>query len=385
MGGSEKTGNKFNNEFRQMIVELYQTGTPVKTLSSEYGVSETTLYKWIKKLTSIPLEDGKSFTPEDFLKLKKEIRRIQEENDILKKANGHIRQKVTSAEIHVLINNLQEKHSIKTVCQVLNMPRSTYYQMKGACESSLTRENRQLTQHIQQIYTESRPCYGAPKIRIQLKKEGFSVSLKRVQRLMRRAHLRSIIVKKYRPHASQGPVENRRNVLEQDFTATQINQKWAADITYIPTVKDGWCYLASVMDLCTRKIIGYSFSKHMTTELVLKALDNACISQNPESNLILHTDLGSQYTSHEFEKAIQEKQMIHSFSKKGCPYDNACIESFHATLKKEEIHRTTYHDFAEARRALFQYIEGWYNRSRIHSALDYLTPQEAEDKLVKAA
>ncbi len=101
--------------------------------------------------------------------------------------------------------------------------------------------------------------------------------------------------------------------------------------------------------------------------------------------MILHTDLGSQYTSREFEKVIQEKQMIHSFSKKGCPYDNTCIESFHATLKKEEIHRTEYSDFEKARRALFQYIEGWYNRSRVHSTLNYLTPQEAEDKLVKAA
>jgi transposase InsO family protein len=288
--------------------------------------------------------------------------------------------------MRVLIDRLQkEQHSIKTVCQVLDMPRSTYYQAKSAGESSLARENRIVMQRIQTLYTESKRRYGAPKIQKRLRKEGFTVSLKRVQRLMRRANLRSIIVKKYRPQTSQGPVENRKNILAQDFTATKINQKWVADITYIHTIKEGWCYLASVMDLCTRKIIGYSFSRSMTTELALKALDNACINQNPEPGLILHTDLGSQYTSHEFEKAVLEKQMTHSFSKKGCPYDNACIESFHATLKKEEIHQTTYHDFDEARRALFQYIEGWYNRSRIHSRLDYLTPQEAEDKLLKAS
>lgn len=285
----------------------------------------------------------------------------------------------------VLVDRLQEQHPIKTVCRVLDMPRSTYYQVKSACESNLARENRILTQRIQSLYTESKRRYGAPKIQKCLRKEGFMVSIKRVQRLMRRANLRSIIVKKYRPQSSQGPVENRKNILAQDFTATKINQKWVADITYIHTIKTGWCYLASVMDLCTRKIIGYSFSRSMTTELVLKALDNACINQKPEPGLILHTDLGSQYTSDEFEKRIQDKQMIHSFSKKGCPYDNACIESFHATLKKEEIHHTTYHDFDEARRALFQYIEGWYNRVRIHSCLDYLTPQEAEDKLLKAA
>lgn len=237
----------------------------------------------------------------------------------------------------VLIDRLQQKHPIKTVCQVLDMPRSTYYQAKSACESSLARENRELMQRIQDLYTGSKRIYGAPKIQKRLRKEGSRVSLKRVQRLMRRANLRSIIVKKYRPQSSKGPVENRRNVLAQDFTATKINQKWVADITYIHTVKEGWCYLASVMDLCTRKIIGYSFSRSMTTELALRALDNAC------------------------------------------------IESFHATLKKEEIHQTTYKDFDEARRALFQYIEGWYNRARIHSVLDYLTPQEAEDKFLKTA
>ncbi|MFT8391882.1 MAG: IS3 family transposase [Sporolactobacillus sp.] len=303
----------------------------------------------------------------------------------MKKSYGHIRKKVTHAEIHRLIDRLQKKHPIKTICKVLHMPRSTYYQVKSACESSLARENRELTHRIQQLYTESKRRYGAPKIHKALKKMGYAISLKRVQRLMRKAKLRSIIVKKYQHSSSKGPVENRENVLAQDFTATTLNQKWATDITYIHTLKTGWCYLASVMDLCTRKIIGYSFSKNMTTELAVKALENACIHQNPGPGLILHTDLGSQYTSTEFEKVVQKKQMTHSFSKKGCPYDNACIESFHATLKKEEIHQTTYQTFDEAKRALFQYIEGWYNRRRMHSCLDYLTPQEAEDKLLMTA
>uniref|UniRef100_UPI002ACE825E IS3 family transposase n=1 Tax=Sporosarcina beigongshangi TaxID=2782538 RepID=UPI002ACE825E len=150
-------------------------------------------------------------------------------------------------------------------------------------------------------------------------------------------------------------------------------------------LKNGWCYLASVLDLHTKKIVGYSFSKSMTTELVLQALTNAIEVQKPEEGLILHTDLGSQFTSEDFEKAVKAVEIEHSFSRKGCPYDKACIESFHATLKKEEVYQTTYIDFEAAQIALFQYIESWYNRKRIHGAIDYLTPQQLEDQCRQAA
>jgi putative transposase len=146
-------------------------------------------------------------------------------------------------------------------------------------------------------------------------------------------------------------------------------------------VKDGWCHLACIMDLHTKKIVGYSFSRNMDTELVIKALQNAYKTQNPTEGLILHTDLGTQYTSKEFQNTLKSKGFKHSFSKKGCPYDNACIESFHAILKKEEVHQVKYLDFHSARRSLLEYIEGWYNRKRIHSSIGYLTPQELEDQI----
>lgn len=218
-----------------------------------------------------------------------------------------------------------------------------------------------------------------------LLKEGYLVSLKRVQRLMKKADIRSITQKKFRPSSSKHKVEERENLLEQDFTTKTINEKWVGDITYIHTLKDGWCYLASVMDLHSRKIVGYSFSRTMTTDLVVKALNNAYETQNPDEGLILHTDLGSQYTSEEFEKCVQSKGIKHSFSHKGCPYDNACIESFHAILKKEEIHHVIYMDYQSAKISLFQYIEGWYNRKRIHGSIGYITPQELEDYIRCAA
>lgn len=266
------------------------------------------------------------------------------------------------------------------------MPRSTYYQSFHKGKSSYEMENEAFLAHIKIIHTESKGRYGAPKIHyILTKEEGFSVSLNRVQRIMKKAEIRSTIVKKYRPSSSTRQVEERENLLEQNFDTTTINEKWVADITYIHTLRDGWCYLASILDLHTKKIVGYSFSKSMTTELVLQALKNAIDVQQPDEGLILHTDLGSQYTSEDFEKALEITKIKQSFSRKGCPYDNACMESFHATLKKEEVYQTTYIDHEAARLSLFHYIESWYNRRRIHGAINYLTPQRLEDLCRKDA
>lgn len=284
-----------------------------------------------------------------------------------------------------MIHEQKENYPIQVMCEVLDVPRSTYYQSLEHMESNRDRENRQLTEEIHRIHKESKARYGAPKIHQSLLKEGYAVSLKRVQRLMKKAGIRSITVKKFRPQKSQGTIMERTNHLEQDFTTTTINEKWVADITYIHTLRDGWCYLASVLDLHSKKIVGYSFSRSMTTDLVLQALHNAVTTQHPDPGLIIHTDLGTQYTSEAFERAVKSYGMKQSFSRKGCPYDNACIESFHAILKKEEVHQVKYLDYDFAKRALFQYIEGWYNRKRIHSHLGYRTPQEVEDQARQSA
>ncbi len=267
------------------------------------------------------------------------------------------------------------------MCETLGIPKSSYYQSFNKIESNRDRENRELTEKIKEIHMESKRRYGAPKIHELLGKKGYKVSIKRVQRLMSDAGIRSITVQKFRPTPSKEKVVERENILKRDFSTTTINEKWVGDITYIHTLKDGWCYLASVLDLHSKKVIGYSFSRSMTTELIEKALENAYITQNPNEGVIFHSDLGSQYTSDDFAKKIQSYHMTHSFSYKGSPYDNACIESFHAILKKEEVNHVQYIDFETARIALFEYIEGWYNRKRIHGRLGYKTPQEVENSI----
>lgn len=191
--------------------------------------------------------------------------------------------------------------------------------------------------------------------------------------------LRSIVIKKFRYHSYRITSEQKKNILNRDFNTTGINQKWCTDITYIHTVRDGWTYLASVMDLHSKKIIGYAYDTSMTAELATQAVKNACLNVKVSEGIILHSDLGTQYTSRTFEDYLSLKGIIHSFSRKGNPYDNACIESFHSVLKKEEINHHNYNDFNAARKAVFEYIESWYNRKRIHSAINYLTPQAAHE------
>ena len=236
-----------------------------------------------------------------------------------------------------------------------------------------------LKAEIRKIYMDSKCRYGAPKIYKTLKMNGRNVSLKRVQRYMSSMGLRSIVVKKFRPHSSKSSVEEKENLLNRNFEASGINQKWCTDITYIHTLKDGWTYLASVMDLYSKKIIGYAYGTSMTAELVVKSLENARLNVKSTKGIILHSDLGTQYTSQKFQELISKKEMIHSFSRKGNPYDNACIESFHSILKKEEVNHSKYYDFNVARKAIFEFIESWYNRKRIHGSINDMTPHAAHE------
>ncbi|OCA98108.1 hypothetical protein BGS1_24595 [Clostridium beijerinckii] len=174
------------------------------------------------------------------------------------------------------------------------MPKSTYYQSHHYTPSRRTLENETLKDQILKIYTESNRRYGAPKIQKILEQSGHKISIKRVQRFMKQLNIHSIVIKKFRPAKANRKVIERKNLLKQDFTTNKINEKWVGDITYIYTLKDGWCYLASVMDLYTRKIIGYSFSKTMDASVAIAALDNAHTLQQPVGSVIFHSDLGVQ-------------------------------------------------------------------------------------------
>lgn len=198
---------------------------------------------------------------------------------------------------------------------------------------------------------------------------------------MKKKGIVSIIQKKYKPHPNKSIAINppAPNLLNRDFSSNSLGTKLVSDITYVYTLKEGWCYLATVMDLCSRRIIGWAFDKKMTVELTLKALKRAKERVIKKNNCILHSDLGSQYTSREYMETAEKFGFTLSYSRKGNPYDNACIESFHAIIKKEWIYQRRYHSYEEAKLSIFEFIEAWYNRKRKHSKLGYMSPIDYEN------
>ena len=279
---------------------------------------------------------------------------------------------------------MKDNHDVRTICRIINLHHSVYYYRKSHKENSFDISNKELKFKINEIWLESNKIYGAPKIREALKTKGYTVSLKRVQRLMKQLGIKSIVTKKFKPASSSKKDDNKvyHNLIEQDFSASKPGTKLVGDITYIYTKENGWTYLAVVLDLFDLQVIGYSYGLKMNEALVVDALNKAKIYRHIEDSCIFHSDRGSQYTSNAFENLLIESNMIHSYSKKGYPYDNASMESFNATLKKEEVNLKSYLDYNEARLAIFEFIESWYNRVRIHSSLGYITPVQKYEQYI---
>ena len=235
-----------------------------------------------------------------------------------------------------------------------------------------------LKQKIIQIYSNSRKTYGSPRIYRKLIREGYSTGKKRVERLMQELDICAVAKKKYRATTdSKHSQPVAENYLNRKFNVNKPNQYWIADITYIYT-QEGWPYLASIMDLYSRKIIGWCLRNRLTKELVMAALHMSIKQRKPSSNLLLHSDRGSQYASELYQTLLKRNGILCSMSGKGNCWDNAVMESFYRTLKVELIYQRNYETRIEARRDIFEYIEIFYNRKRLHSFLGYHSPEEYE-------
>lgn len=271
---------------------------------------------------------------------------------------------------------------VRLMCRVLEVSASGYYAWRSRPESARSVANRKLLIDIRRLHAEHHGRYGSPRVHAALRAEGRTVSRGRVERLMRRHGIRALAGRRFRPCTTDSrhylPVAP--NLLQQEFVAATLNRVWLADITYIAT-GEGWLYLAAVLDLATRKIVGWAMRDHMRTELPLAALMMAAQRQRPAEGLICHSDRGSQYASEAYGKQLVGMKAKPSMSRTACCYDNAPMESFFHTLKVELVHQRRWATHEEARRDLFAYIEGYYNRRRIHSALGYRTPEQAERQM----
>jgi putative transposase len=266
-------------------------------------------------------------------------------------------------------------YPLATVCAVLEVSRAGYYAWRGRPASTRQVRHDTLAGQITRVHVANRRVYGSPRICQALRAAGEGVSENTVAGIMRELGLRARKKRKFVPQTTDSrhahPVA--RNVLDRRFTAALPNRKWVVDITYIPT-DEGWLYLAGVLDLCSRKIVGWSMADHLRADLVGDALQMALARRRPPAGLLHHSDRGVQYACDGYRQLLAEAQMQVSMSHKGDCWDNACAESFWATIKTELVHHQHYATRDQARQAIFEYIEVFYNRQRLHSSLGYQSP-----------
>ena len=278
----------------------------------------------------------------------------------------------------------QAFHPVARMCRTLDVSPSGYYAWRKRPLSAHARGDVELSAEIQVIHRESRGTYGAPRIHAELAAGGIHVGRKRVARLMRNAGLQGVSRRKqFRTTVRDDKARPAPDLVDRQFEAAGPDQLWVADITYVPTWA-GFLYLAVVLDAWSRRIVGWAMETHLRTELVLAALDMA-IAQRRPTEVIHHSDQGCQYTSVAFGKRCREAGVRPSMGSVGDAYDNAMCESFFATLECELLNRRRFRTPAEARLAIFDFIEGWYNPHRRHSALDYDSPLQYERRHATAA
>ncbi len=274
----------------------------------------------------------------------------------------------------------QERFSVSRLCSVLKVSRNGYYDWRDRPQSRRSQENQQVTAEIHRVHERSKQSYGAQKTWRELRAEGFNWGRHRIARLRREAGIEARRKRRFRiTTQSRAGVVAAKNRLKQRFEAKAVDRVWVGDITFIATAA-GWLYLAVLIDLYSRRVVGRAMSERIDQKLVLDCLNMALLQRRVKAGLIHHTDQGRQYSSAAYVDVLKRHGMIASMSRRGNCYDNAVAESFFSSLKNELVHHTSFKRRDEARTAIFEYIEVFYNRQRRHQSLDYLSPVDYERK-----
>ncbi len=274
----------------------------------------------------------------------------------------------------------RKEHKVVRLCEVMEVSSSGFYDWLKRPESERSRDNRRLTEKIRHYHQQSREIYGSPKIHEDLVAEGEACSVNRVARLMRKAGIQSKMARKFVITTdSRNTLRPAPDLLQRQFVVDQPDRAWVCDTTFIPT-REGWLYLAVVLELFSRQVIGWAMGTNNNTALVQDALTMAIWRRGQVENIIVHSDQGSTYASGDYQKQLKDNRLRCSMARRGECLDNAVAESFFGSLKNELVHHEDYRTRAEARQSIFEYIEIFYNRKRRHAFLDYMSPVEYEAK-----
>ncbi|MGH7567874.1 MAG: IS3 family transposase [Gemmatimonadales bacterium] len=379
---------RYPAEFRQQLVELVRAGRSARALAREFEPSEQTIRNWVKQadLDTGRRTDGLTSEEQaELRRLRRENRQLKLEREILKKAGGLVcsgDQDTARAGFEFVRAN-QATYPVRPLCRLLGVSPSGYYAWRRRGPSARAQVNAQLLVWIRAIHRASREAYGAPNIQAELQETGWRVNHKRVARLMRLHGIVGVTRRKYHGTTRRDPTAAPApDLVARTFTAARPDQLWVADITYLPTWA-GFLYLAIVLDVCSRRIVGWAMGTSLATDLVVDAL-NMAVGQRRPTAVIHHSDQGCQYTSLQFGRRCREAGVRPSMGSVGDAYDNAMAESFFATLECELLDRRRFRSQAEAKLAVFDWIEGWYNSRRRHSALGRVSPLTYERRFAAA-
>ncbi|HHC2602978.1 TPA: IS3 family transposase, partial [Klebsiella pneumoniae] len=366
-------------EFKiEAVKQVVDRGYSVSSVATRLDITTHSLYAWIKKYgPDSSTNKEQSDAQAEIRRLQKELKRVTDERDIFKKSRGVLRKAVRLR--YAFIRDNICCWPVRLLCRVLDVHPSGFYAWFKQPYSQRHQVDLRLTGQIKQFWLESGCVYGYRKIHLDLRDSGQQCGVNRVWRLMNRAGIKAQVG--YRsPRARKGEASIvSPNRLQRQFNPDAPDKRWVTDITYIRT-HEGWLYLAVVVDLFSRKIIGWSMQSRMTKDIVLNALLMAVWRRNPQKQVLVHSDQGSQYTSHEWQSFLKSHGLEGSMSRRGNCHDNAVAESFFQLLKRERIKKKIYGTREEARSDIFDYIEMFYNSKRRHGSSNQMSPTEYENQ-----
>ena len=370
---------KYSNKEKLSIVARCQQGESIATLSNELAIPRSTLYRWLKSFPTDSAGKPLKFSYQEYTLLQRKVEKLQNIITILKSADC-----LVSAPLRERLHALEPfygKYAIHTICEALDVDRGTFYNhmLRNKRENAWFEKRRQeYCQVIRDVFDEYHQVLGGEKIRTILIQRGHQISAEYVSRLMREMGLSSVRTTAKKEYLKLREPERKKNLLQQQFTATQPNQRWVSDVTCF---KHGnhYFYICVIIDLFSRKVIAYKISKRNSTQLITATFKMAYEERQPLSGLIFHSDRGAQYTSHRFQQLLHEHNTEQSFSQPGKPHDNAVAESFFASLKKEELYRKNHPSDRAFQASVASYIE-FYNTKRPHRTLKNLTPCQMEEQ-----
>ncbi|AVP56508.1 IS3 family transposase [Pulveribacter suum] len=368
----------YPEEFKiEAVKQITERHHRVADVSARIGVSQHSLYKWIKAYSAPAAErQAQVSQTEEMRRLKAELRRVTEERDIPKKGRRVLCQAVRVK--YAFMKAHEAQHSVRRMCRVMQVHPSGYYAWKAEPESARAKDDQRLAGLLKQAWLESGGVYGYRKLTLDMRDLGERCGKHRVARLLKLEGLRSQTGYRRRPGVRAGkPAVVAPNHLQREFTVAQPNRSWVTDITYIRT-HEGWLYLAVVVDLFSRQVVGWSMGSRIDTSLVLDALLMALWRRRPEDPVTVHSDQGCQFTGHEWQTFLREHNLVSSMSRRGNCHDNAVAESFFQLLKRERVRRQIYATRSDARADIFNYIEMFYNPKRRHGTAGDTSPVEFE-------